>query len=193
VRSLEELLPAGEASLARAVEGLRVYLAAMETLARSRVVILSDLGDECGGNLCEELARMVAGGARVELVVLGDARLPSCIEDFEIAGAWRAGAEAPAVHFRVESDAGSVDGVPTAIAVGLVGGEPVAVAAGTAHVVVSFDPPMGFGPVALAPGTTTRLRILDFPILDPPVLEWTWEIEGEPGTPAAGSVADDVP
>ena len=31
----------------------------------------------------------------------------------------------------------------------------------------------------LAPGTTTRLRILDFPVLDPPVREWIWETEGD--------------
>ncbi len=193
VGRIEELRPAGEASLAQAVEGLRVYLTAMETLARSRVVIFSDLGEECGGDLCEELSRMVAGRARVELVVFGETRLPSCIEDFQIAGAWRVDAETPVMHFRVEAVAASADGVPSAAAVGLVGGEPVAIAAGAARVLVGFDPPAEFGPVDLAPGTTTRLRILDFPALDPPVREWIWETEGDTATRADGSIAADVP
>jgi hypothetical protein len=193
VRRIEELRPAGEASLAQAVEGLRVYLAATETLARSRVVILSDFGEECGGDLCEELAPMIAGGARVEFVVFGEASVPVCIEDFEIAGEWRIDAEAPVVHFRVEAVADSADGVPPATAVGLVGGEPVAIAAGASRVFVDFDPPMEFGPVDLAPGTATRLRILDFPTLDPPVREWTWETEEGTAVRADGSVATDVP
>jgi hypothetical protein len=191
VGRIEELRPAGEASLAQAVGGLRFYLTAMETLARSRVVILSDLGEECGGDLCEELTRMVAGGARVELVVFGETRLPSCIEDFEVAGAWRADAEAPAMHFRAE--AAAADGVPLDTVVGLVGGEPVAIPAGPVRVLIGLDPSAAFGPVDLAPGTTTRLRILDFPALDPPVREWIWEIEEDTATRADGSVAADVP
>jgi hypothetical protein len=193
VARIEELRPAGEASLAKAVDGLRFYLTAMETLARSRVVILSDLGEECGGDLCEELTRMVAGGARVELVVFGETRLPSCIEDFEIAGAWRVDAEVPVMHFRAEAVAAAADGVPSATAVGRVGGEPVAIPAGSVRVLVGFDPPAAFGPVDLAPGTTTRLRILDFPALDPPVREWIWEIEEGAATGADGSIAADVP
>jgi hypothetical protein len=193
VGRIEELRPAGEASLAQALEGLRVYLTAMETLAHSRVVILSDFGEECGGDLCEELTRTVAEGARVELVVFGETRLPSCIVDFEIAGAWRVDAEARVMHFRVEAVATSADGVPSASAVGLVGGEPVAIAAGAARVFVGSDPPAEFGPVDLAPGTTTRLRILDFPALDPPVREWIWETEEETATRADGSIAADVP
>lgn len=190
---IEELRPAGEASLAQAVEGLRVYLAARGTLARSRVIILSDFGGECGGDLCEELGRMVAGGARVELVVFGEARLPSCAEDSDISGAWRVDAEAPVTHFRVESVATSADGVPSAGAVGLAGGEPVAIAAGPVRVFVGLDPPAEFGPVDLAPGTTTRLRILDFPALDPPVREWLWETGGGDATRADGRIAGDVP
>jgi len=193
VRRIEELRPAGEASLAQAVEGLRVYLTATETLARSRVVILSDLGEECGGDLCEEIAGMIAGGARVEFVVFGEARLPSCIEDFEIAGAWRVENESPVMHFRVDAVADSADAAPSFTVVGLVGGEPVAIAAGGAVVFVDLDPPAEFGPVDLAPGTTTRLRILDFPALDPPVREWIWESEGDTATRSDGSAAADVP
>jgi len=190
VQRIDELRPAGEASLAQAVEGLRVYLTATETLARSRVVILSDLGKECGGGLCKELGRMIAGGARAELVVFGEARLPSCIEDFEIAGSWHVDTEPPAMHFRVEAVDHPADAAPSATAVGLVGGEPIAIAEGAVRVFVGFDPPAEFGPVELAPGTTTRLRILDFPALDPPVREWTWETEGVTATRADGATAD---
>jgi hypothetical protein len=190
VRRIDELRPAGEASLAQAVEGLRVYLTATETLARSRVVILSDLGKECGGSLCKELGRMIAGGARAELVVFGEARLPSCIEDFEIAGSWHVDTEPPAMHFRVEAVDDPPDAAPSTTAVGLVGGEPIAIAEGAVRVFVGFDPPAEFGPVELAPGTTTRLRILDFPALDPPVREWTWETEGVTATRADGATAD---
>jgi hypothetical protein len=52
---------------------------------------------------------------------------------------------------------------------------------------------MEFGPVDLAPGTATRLLILDFPTLDPPVREWTWETEEGAAIRADGSVATDVP
>jgi hypothetical protein len=193
LRRIEELRPVGEASLAKAVDGLRVYLTAMGTLARSRVVILTDLGEECGGDLCEELDRVIAGGARVEFVVFGDARLPPCIEDFEASGSWYADAEPPVVHFRVESASDSEETAPAATAVGVVGGGPVAIAPGAVRVFVDLDPPANFGPVELAPGASARLRILDFPALEPPVREWTWEIEGDTETRADGSSAADAP
>ena len=193
VGRIDELRPVGEASLAQAIDGLRVYLTAMETLARSRVVILSDLSDECGGDLCEELGRMIAGGARVELVVFGDAQVPSCVEDFDISGSWHVDAEPSAMHFRVEAFGDSADAATPASAVGLVGGEPVAIAGGAVRVFVEFDPPAEFGPIILAAGTTTRLRILDFPTLDPPVREWIWETEEGTSTPAEGRAAADVP
>jgi len=192
LRHIDELRPFGEASLAKAVDGLRVYLQAMGTLARSRVVIFTDLGEECGGDLCEELDRMIAGGARVEFVVFGEAQLPSCVEDVDVSGSWTADAEPPVVHFRVESASYAAD-APPASAVGLVGGEPVKVAPGAVRVFVDLDPPAEFGPVDLAPDATARLRILDFPALDPPVREWTWEIEGDTATRADGSSADDAP
>lgn len=193
LRRIGELQPAGEASLAKAVDGLRIYLTAMGTLARSRVVLLSDLGEECGGDLCEELDRMIAGGARIELAVFGDARLPSCIEDFDVSGSWQVDAEPPVVHFRAESVSDSDETDPPATAVGVAGGEPVAIAPGAVRVFVDLDPPAAFGPVDLAPGTAARLRILDFPTLDPPVREWAWEIEGESATRASRSAEADGP
>jgi hypothetical protein len=136
---------------------------------------------------------MIAGGARAELVVFGEAQVPSCIEDFEIAGSWYVDAEPPVMHFRVEAVGEPADAEPSITAVGLVGGEPVAIEGGAVRIFVGFDPPAEFGPVDLTPGTTTILRILDFPALDPPVREWTWETEGETATRADGSATADVP
>jgi hypothetical protein len=177
LRQLDGLDPAGEGSLARALDGLRVFLAVSDRLADARIVVLTDLGDECGGDLCEVVSDALTGGARLEFVLFGDRDVPACLE--EIAPAWETAATPPPA-FRVEAGEG------TSVAEGRAGGAPVPVAPGLVWVQLSLEPPLRVGPLRLSPGRTTRLRVLDFPALDPPVREWAWEtLEGHPGTAAA--------
>ena len=78
------------------------------------------------------------------------------------------------VRFWVESadaDEPTGEGV---LAAGRADGAPRTLLSGRAYVHVELDPPARFGPIDLAPNTETRLRILDFPGLVPPVREWSW-------------------
>lgn len=186
LREIEALRPAGEASLADAIEGLRVYLGATGNLARSRVVLLTDLGSECGGDLCEEVTQMIAGGARLELVLFGDGEVPGCLDDLDVSGAWLSGAAPPVTAFRVAPGRGGAAGGVEGVA----GGEPVAVPAGAVRVSVDLDPPAEIGPLEVAPGGTLRLRILDFPALDPPIREVVMERDWSEARRVSGSDVD---
>ncbi|MFQ5417839.1 MAG: hypothetical protein ACE5FL_12430, partial [Myxococcota bacterium] len=65
---LAALAPAGEASLAGAIDELALGLSAGGGSGSLRLVVLSDLSGDCGGSLCRALAGVAARGARVELV-----------------------------------------------------------------------------------------------------------------------------
>lgn len=175
LRELDALEPAGEGSIALALDGLRVFLALTEHLDGSRIVVLSDLGDECGGDLCATVADVVAGGGRVDFVLFGGREAPACLEEVE--PAWRSAAPPPPA-FRVVADEGGAT-----LATGRADGAPRAAPPGLVWLEVDLVPPLRAGPVRLATGATTRLRVLDFPALDPPVREWAWETDG--GHPAA--------
>lgn len=173
-----DLRPAGESSLAGALNGLRVFLAAHGALARSRVVVLTDLGRECGGDPCQAVSALVAGGSRVEVVVLGERSAPACLSDFNAQVSWDPGEGSHyylAPTFRVMAPGATPTAEPVLIAMGRADGSPIAVRHGAAQLVVELDPPLEIGPLELAPGATGRLRILDFPALDPPVREWSWD------------------
>lgn len=190
---LREVKPAGEGSLAGTLDAL-----AHEGLGDTRVVAISDLGDECGGDLCTAAAAVVAAGGRLEVVVLGDAAEPACLADLSPPGEPRAAAaaapEPPA--FRVQAHyVGSPRRGPT-LARGTADGRPVRVPAGPVLVVVELNPPAYVGPMELAEGTRTRIRMLDFPTLRPPVREWRWDVErtaselaDEPDTPESQEAA----
>jgi hypothetical protein len=125
----------------------------------------------------------------VEFVVFGEAPVPDCLEDFEVPGGWRVVADPRQTAFRIESQEPDI----TTVADGIVGDEPIPVSPGAVRIVVDLDPPLEFGPVDLAPGSTARLRVLDFPALDPPVREATFESDaGEPPR-AMGSDAHAAP
>lgn len=173
---LRALETGGEASLAAGLAALRARLADERRLARSRVVVFSDLGGECGGDLCDELSQLVAGGARVDLVVLGPAQTPRCVERFEAIASWRSqGEERAPPRFRVET-LGSA-GTRRVLARGRADGTPVHAPGGRAAIVVELEPELRVAPVVLAPGVVGRLRVLDFPALDPPAREWRFERE----------------
>ncbi len=173
IRSLE---PAGEGSLAVALEALAASGRA------KRVVAFSDLGAECGGDLCAAASALVDSGARLDLVVVGDAETPACLADFEYPGDEAPPAVAAPV-FRVEVPG---EGAPVRIAEGFADGTPVAVGGRVGLLVLDLDPPVRIGPIHFTPATLTRVQVLDFPHLDPPVREWRSNTEAvEPAQEAS--------
>ena len=58
------------------------------------------------------------------------------------------------------------------------------VPAGPVTIELGLDPPALIGPLVLSPGTWTRVRVIEFPGLDPPVREWVWTTE--PLAPGSG-------
>jgi len=83
VRQLEGLEPRSEGSLAAALARTRLELERDGALRRTSVVLFSDLESRCGGDLCAEAGALVEGGARLVVVALGDAPLPSCLEELQ--------------------------------------------------------------------------------------------------------------
>lgn len=186
--------PAGEGSLAEALEALRADLAPAAAAGDLRVAVFTDLDPECGGDLCSALSSLVAAGALVDLVAVGDAPIPDCARGFLAEGrprlAERSG-RAVAPRFTVESAAEPGADPPRVIAAARADGVSRSLPAGPGVVLVELDPPLRIGPLALEPARLTRLRILDFPQLEPPVREWSLETlplapEAEPAAEAAG-------
>jgi hypothetical protein len=156
-----------------------------DTIARerrgpgARVVAISDLAPECGGDPCEAARALVATGATLELVAIGEAPAPECI------AALAAPASPPAAfadvvpltapRFRATpARPGARPGAPVE---GVAGGEAIELPAGVARVDVALEPPLVVPELALVGGALHRLRILDFPSASPPVREWTLETE----------------
>lgn len=173
---IDRLRVAGEGSLAAAIESVRAALAAEGTLAGARVVAFSDLGAECGGNLCSAAEHLVAGGALLDLVVIGESGVPVCLDGIVAAGGASALAmEGTEPHFYVESHRGE----PVTAACGVANGLPVLVPPGDAVVVVELDPPLR---VERRFDAAERmvLQVIDFPSLDPPTRRWRWRSLEEP-------------
>jgi hypothetical protein len=56
-------------------------------------------------------------------------------------------------------------------------------------VVIELDPESRIGPLMLSPEVLTRVRVLDFPTLDPPGREWAWST-GPPEPPATDATPE---
>jgi hypothetical protein len=174
---LDSMQPASESSLAGALDELRQDLG--RSLEGSRVVLFTDLGAECGGDLCAAASQLVAAGARLDLVLLSDAVVPQCFARLTPAGQPRVAQlepEAVRADFRVEAYETGSAAAGDVLARGRVDGAPIAVAPGAVTIVLEMRPPSVIGPLVLTEGTLTRVRVLDFPTLDPPVREWRWEV-----------------
>ena len=174
-RRVETLHPAGEGSLAVALAELRGALSASEDLARSHVVVFSDLGSECGGDLCDAAEMLLDSGAQLDFVVLGDAEPPACFDSLTPEEPERDDSlvQDPPVFRIVAYDPGP-EREPFLLAEGRADGTRRRVPAGPVTVLVGFDPPSLIGPLVLSPGTWTHIRVVEFPALDPPVREWIW-------------------
>ncbi len=164
-RALREMRGGARGSLADAFATIASRPAG-EQLGAS-VVVWSDFASTCPGDPCAAAARLVEGGATLELVAFGSADVPACLEALasQSPSAATLAAVAPspvalAAGFRVEREnpAG-----PEALGRGQADGRALEVAPGPARVVVDLDPPMRIGPIDLPAGQLTRIRILDFP------------------------------
>lgn len=165
----------GEASLAAALDGVAGRLERAGTGGATRVVVVTDLDDRCGGDLCAAARSLAAAGASLDLVVLGDRPTPECLDAIEPSSG------APAV---------ARPAAPTTVRVHPSGAAPIEALAdgvafdapsGATRVEVALDPPLELGPFPIAPGSLVRVRVLDFPGLRPPVRESSVEVS-EAGT-----------
>jgi len=192
----EQLARAGEGSLALALEKIATRLEATRfdgqtsdlasrTLRRARVVTFTDLGDECGGDLCSAASHLAEVGAQLELTLFGDVSVPQCLADLQLGETFippmRVEDRRPGTaRFWVES-AESIEPAGEGVLVaGRADGAPRTLLSGRVYIHVELDQPARFGPIDLAPNTETRLRILDFPGLVPPVREWSWQTRNIP-------------
>jgi hypothetical protein len=175
--------PQGEGGLASALEAVRDELWRAESLVGARVVVFSDLVPSCGGDVCAAAAKLTAGGARLDVVVVGDAQAPACLR--EPTGLADNLAPPPTtgrpIHYRLEVTK------PEGMVVGCseVGGLPVAAPPGRGTVVVELDPPLRVD-ATFVPGRRHVLQVIDFPALDPATRHWKW-IDGPSAAPAAGA------
>lgn len=203
-RGLPEVLAEGaerttersEASLAGALAQLAGSLATRGDTPRARIVVVSDLSQDCGGNLCVAARRLVAGGASFDWVLIGDGPAPGCLAALAPpAGPPRAIAAQPRPmppRFSVTPRDAMIAGGAIAAQArveGVADGTPIVVPSGLAFVGVDLAPPASFGPVALQPETQHRLRVVDFPSASPPAREWQIDALDERAAPRApGSV-----
>ncbi len=162
---IEALEPAGEGSLAGALELLAL------AATRRHVVAFTDLGGECGGDLCAAATALSASGSRLDLVVVGDAATPACLADVAIDDDRdaRPGAAVEPLAFVVRRP-GPNGWTP--VARGLTDGSRLELPAGLSMLRVELESPMYIGPLSFEAATLTRIRVLDFPGLEEPVREW---------------------
>lgn len=158
--------------------------------ALGRVVIVSDFGDECARPraACEWAERLVADGAEMDLVVVGDRPLPSCWRRIT-APARGLDVAAPAPpEVRVEwTETTRLNREPRSAVMPAEG--QLELPAGAVRIVVGLDPPEIVGPLLLPEGAVTRVRVLDFPALSPPVREVFVDTLPEVSASATGSSA----
>jgi len=171
---LEEIAavrPQGEGALAAALETVRDELWRSDDLLGARVVVFSDFVPECGGDVCAAAAKLITGGARLDVVAIGEMQVPACLR--ETTGLAEslpppAGTDRP-VHFRVEV----AKPEPMVVGCSDAGGLPVAAPVGRGTVVVELDPPLRVE-AYFAAGRRHVLQVLDFPALDPETRHWRW-------------------
>jgi len=173
--------PQGEGALASALETVRDELWRSDALMGARVVVFSDFVPECGGDVCAAAAKLITGGARLDVVAIGEMQVPACLR--ETTGLAESlppptSSDAP-VHFRIEV----AKPEPMVVGCSDAGGLPVATPAGRATVVVELDPPLRVE-AYFAAGRRHVLQVLDFPALDPETRHWRW-LDAKPEAAAA--------
>jgi len=167
--ALEGLSPAGQGSLAEGIFDLAEEIPGSDPTPL-RVVAWSALRDTCGASLCDAARELARRGGHLDLVVLGTAPVPECLAEIE-ATPPRVPLAAPqhSVGFRVER----LGREPAVVGCSEAGGLPVAIAPGTARLVVALDPPLVLER-SFPANSRWALEIVDFPALDPPARHWRW-------------------
>lgn len=173
LEGLRALPTRGEGSLPAALDGVRAELERDGAPSGSRVVVFSDLGDECTDDrdLCGAASRLAAAGLRLHVVAIGPRTAPACLrEPGALAEPTLPAVGAPGpVAFRVVSGGAE----PAVVGCSESGGLPVAAPPGDIRVTVALDPPLEVEREVAAGGRHV-LQVLDFPGLDPPVRKWRW-------------------
>jgi hypothetical protein len=154
-----------EGSLAGALEAIARRIRSEEKeRVGVRVLAISDLDGSCGErDLCDAAAALSSAGADLDLVVMGEAPVPVCLE--RIGGDQEppllAASPIPPnrAAFRVTREEEPGQAPPPAV--GMVGGAALKVAPGRVRIRVDLDPPVDVGPVELAPNASLRIRILE--------------------------------
>jgi len=185
VRQLEGLGPRSEGSLPAALERIRLDLERERAVRRTRVVLLTDLDSQCGGDLCAEARALAEAGGALEVIALGETPVPPCLAELR-PGRSDGGRQSPRfvpppprfVIHAVGAGARGHDSTP--VARGRAGDGAVEVPAGMIEIVVDLDPPETVGPFRVEPGGSALVRLLDYPQTDPPARIWRVEREGEP-------------
>ena len=164
-------------------------LGSLASRAGARVLAISDLDGSCQeGGLCDAAAALFSAGADLDLVVIGGAPVPACLD--QIGGdeepPFFAAAPIPPTQadFRVVREERRKGDSRSAL--GKVGGEAVNVAPGRVRVIVDLDPPVEVGPVDLAPNASLRIRILEVPEGEP--RRWEVFVDGADVRGDEGSV-----
>jgi len=91
VRQLEGLGPRSEGSLPAALERIRLDLERERAVRRTRVVLLTDLDSQCGGDLCAEARALAEAGGALEVIALGETPVRPAWPSFGLAGRTGAG------------------------------------------------------------------------------------------------------
>jgi hypothetical protein len=137
-----------------------------------RVVVVTNLFEECGGDLCSAAAALADRGARLDVVVIGDIVAPDClgtVHEADVEGAPVPWSSERARRFHVQTTGSD----PAILGWGLVNDIPVDVRTGELEVVVDLSPPLRIKREFEA-GVGWKLEVLDFPSLDPPERQWRW-------------------
>jgi len=176
----EEMSPVAEASLASTLDSVAIALAEQEVAERTRVVVFADFASQCGGDPCAAGAKLLATGATLDLVVLGEAQVPACLRSPVLPGGLPASVshrtDANPVSFRLMA---APAGPARAPADGVAGERAMRVDPGPAMVELALTPPLEV-PVVLSPGALLRLRVIDFPEASPPLRDWAVETAPPP-------------
>ena len=137
-----------------------------------RVVLVSNLYEECGDSICDAAAALAARGTRLDVVAIGDVIAPVCLDAVVEAQTdarpvpWTS-ERARRYHVQTTGDD------PAVLHWGLVNDLPLEVGPGEYEIVVELEPPLRVSR-DFAVGERWKLEVLDFPGLDAPQRQWRW-------------------
>ncbi len=189
----DRLAPASSASrcappqgswAASALDRLRARLESDPGELPTRVILIADIEQECEADLCQAGQRLVAAGAWLDLVALGEVTAPECLQSLRPESA-RPGQRvrqltAPPPRFRIERVPVEA-GRPEVLASGIANGQAVRVESGLMRVIVELETEEPIGPFSVADGERAQVRIQSFPLSARSQTSWVVDIEPATG------------